>query len=248
VTLKPELQRAIRRHFPSLWLRHAYHRYLTAEYGEPEIHLLPQVVDPSRHAVDVGVYEGIYSRRLAQLCLGVIGFEAHPASAAFCKAALGASAVIHNCALSDQAGAVTLRVPDVGAEWAPSLSTIAPANHLGGVGSRTIQVQAARLDDLPLPPVGFVKIDVEGHEEAVLRGAAETIARNRPALLIEIEERHNPGGLGRLFERFGADGYKVKCVVDGRLSDPPPFEDIVARAPADPDYVNNFFFLPETRC
>ena len=113
--MKAELHGLIQRRFPSLWQWYAYRRYLTAAYGEPEIRFLSQVVNSNRHAIDVGVFEGIYSRRLTQLCRGVIGFEANPASAAFCQAALGRSAVIHNCALSDRAGVVTLRLPELAA-------------------------------------------------------------------------------------------------------------------------------------
>ena len=39
--------------------------------------------------------------------------------------------------------------------------------------------------------VGFIKIDVEGHEHAVLEGATKTIKRNMPNLLVEMEEKHN---------------------------------------------------------
>ena len=105
-------------------------------------------------------------------------------------------------------------------------------------------VQTARLDDYQLPPVGFIKIDVEGHEEAVLRGAAQTIARNRPVLMIEIEERHNPGALGRLFERFGADRYRVQCAIDGALADSPPLARLMTQTRDDPSYISNFFFVP----
>ncbi|HUZ11388.1 MAG TPA: FkbM family methyltransferase [Caulobacteraceae bacterium] len=88
-----------------------------------------------------------------------------------------------------------------------ALATIAPSNRLGGRASREISVPVARLDDFQLPPIGFIKIDVEGHEEAVLQGARETIGRNRPALMIEIEERHNRGAIERVFDHFRSDGY-----------------------------------------
>ena len=37
-------------------------------------------------------------------------------------------------------------------------------------------------------PVGFIKIDVEGYELDVLRGASSTIRRHRPTLLIETAD------------------------------------------------------------
>lgn len=65
-----------------------------------------------------------------------------------------------------------------------------------------------RLGDYGLENVSFIKIDVEGHEEAVLAGALETIRANSPTLLIECEERHNPGGLARINETLSGLGYE----------------------------------------
>ncbi len=53
-----------------------------------------------------------------------------------------------------------------------------------------------------------------------------------------------PGGLGRILERFAAYDYKVRCGSKRRLVDPPPLEWLVAQSPADPCYINNYFFLP----
>jgi hypothetical protein len=46
-------------------------------------------------------------------------------------------------------------------------------------------VQVTRLDLLGLPAPDLMKIDVEGHEADVLRGAQQTIRQNRPMIIFE---------------------------------------------------------------
>jgi FkbM family methyltransferase len=41
-----------------------------------------------------------------------------------------------------------------------------------------------------IAPVRFIKVDVEGFEPAVIEGAVATIDRDRPTLLLEIEDKH----------------------------------------------------------
>jgi len=53
-------------------------------------------------------------------------------------------------------------------------------------------VQLIRIDDLDVKDVRFIKVDVEGHELNVLRGAEQTVQRERPRLLVEVEERIQP--------------------------------------------------------
>ena len=48
------------------------------------------------------------------------------------------------------------------------------------------RVQAITIDSLNLSSCGLIKLDVEGAEPLALDGAAETIARCRPALVVEI--------------------------------------------------------------
>jgi FkbM family methyltransferase len=70
--------------------------------------------------------------------------------------------------------------------WGLSHIAAVPGNYghamLGQLGT---VVRTARLDTLLLENVTLLKIDVEGHEPEVLRGAAETIARCKPRILIE---------------------------------------------------------------
>lgn len=56
-----------------------------------------------------------------------------------------------------------------------------------------VVVATQRLDDYRLNDVTLIKVDVEGHQAAVLAGAALTIERCRPALLIEGSADIPPG-------------------------------------------------------
>lgn len=68
------------------------------------------------------------------------------------------------------------------------LSPLVPKNEgsTGLVGGTGEYVDLITLDSLNLENVGFIKIDTEWMENAVLDGAKQTIERNKPAIVIEI--------------------------------------------------------------
>lgn len=57
---------------------------------------------------------------------------------------------------------------------------------------RSYDVEVVRIDDLGVAP-SIVKIDAEGAEDAILLGAAATLARSRPYLLLENNPTSLPG-------------------------------------------------------
>lgn len=69
-------------------------------------------------------------------------------------------------------------------EQDPAYSGLRLRNDVGAVPT-VIDVPMVRLDDLVHVPPRFVKIDVEGGEEGVLRGAQDTLARYRPTVAFE---------------------------------------------------------------
>lgn len=79
-----------------------------------------------------------------------------------------------------------------------------------------VAVPGVTLDDLwegvGRPRVSFIKIDVEGAEGDVLRGAGGMIGATRPQLIVEVHDRERVGWLSALLP-----GYE-SVVVPGFIS------------------------------
>jgi FkbM family methyltransferase len=230
-------------HFPGLMT--AYWSLKTAY--EPELRYVSGLCEPGKIIVDVGAHVGTYTTACwphAKICYA---FEPHPAYAKRLKglfSKLQDRVSVQEIALSDKTGDAVFRSPSAD----PARSTIAPENRLSEFSEvDATYAEVRRLDDYKLSPVGFIKIDVEGHEEAVVSGASETIARDRPNLMIEIEERHNPGGLHRLSSTLRAWGYEGWFLRGGQFRQLSEFFSQIGES-TDKDvgsnklYINNFVF------
>lgn len=72
------------------------------------------------------------------------------------------------------------------------------------------------LDSFDLVEVGFLNIDAEGHELAVLHGAYETITTSRPVVFVESEARHAAGAPANVIELMRErHGYRRAAFVRG---------------------------------
>jgi FkbM family methyltransferase len=188
--------------------------------GDAALRALEVLVRPGTVAVDVGANWGFFAYHLARL-VGprgrVYAIEPDPRHLASLRAIQRRRPhlAIHPVGLSDRAGAAELHVPVVAGRRVDALASLAVPRERAGVAHERVRVELARLDDL-LPAttqVAFVKCDVEGHELAVLRGADGILRRHRPALLVEIEQRHQEGDIHRTFEHLaglGYEGYQVR--------------------------------------
>lgn len=219
---------------------------------EAEDRILPWVCDRQKISVDVGGAVGAYSMRLLLYSSRVVVFEPNPQAAKNLRKLFLRTRILtlEEVALSDDSGVITLRIP----ADRPMRSTIEQTNNLQESSVVEHLVKRKRLDDYHLGPVGFIKIDVEGHECAVLEGAKCTIERERPNLLIEIEDRHNPGSFKRTTAFLDAAEYAGYFLLGEELTniqsfDPEKHQD--SRNLVDGHrrgtYINNFLFVPKER-
>src|SRR5208337_5665209 len=126
-----------------------------------------------------------YAYFLRRLAHRVFCFEPLPAAAEFLTAAFSHSpnVSVHSIALSDRDGEVTLWVPTDEKTRLLNSSTISTLNPVRDATWEAVPVPARRLDSIVASNVGFIKIDVEGHESAVLAGAERLLRTSRPNLV-----------------------------------------------------------------
>jgi FkbM family methyltransferase len=224
---------------------------------EQELRVIPFLCDKTKTSIDIGASEGIYTFHMIDASRDCWAFEPRPVQLFDMREMikyLSLPVRIEAVALSDTQGEARLRIleKDLGR------STIEQHNALedpDGSGTIEITVPTRRLDDYELDAVGFVKIDVEGHELSVLRGGCETIRRCRPIILIEIEERHKPNAIHDVSEFLGGFGYEGYFILDRNLVSMDYFDRSKHQDSRNIGgwrtnwkksgiYVNNFFFVP----
>ena len=184
-----------------------FYRGVAAAYrlrAERRLLLLDELVPRNSTVVDVGAWWGPWTYWLANRAASVWSFEPNPEMASFLTRVASPNVRVEAVALSNRSGTGTLFAPeDVGHDALAALSTRNLAN-----GVRSIEVPLRRLDDYRLEEVQFMKIDVEGHELEVLKGAEETIARCGATILVEIDQVLHNQPIQRIFDWLLARGYE----------------------------------------
>jgi FkbM family methyltransferase len=194
------------------WLARSAWRKRTAE-GDLSLRVIEELVSDGDTVVDIGAGWGLYSWVLAGM-VGTRGrvhaFEPNPL---YREPLAGMrrrrrQLTVHQLGLSDRDGGGELYVPVVDGANIDPLGSLALAPAQPTLNHRKVEVPIARLDSvLDGEPVTFIKCDVEGHEFAVLRGAEAVVMASRPALLVEIEQRHQETDIHATFEHLIELGY-----------------------------------------
>ncbi|HEY3911458.1 MAG TPA: FkbM family methyltransferase [Stellaceae bacterium] len=222
-----------------------YTAYKEWRWGDPHVRSLKRLCDARRASIDVGANCGAYTYFLSKYSAHCYAFEPNPLLATQLRKRFP-SAEVWAAAASDRAGAAVLRTPLEGEAPNFGRSTVEPAsiNRLEGAFTavEAMAVETVRLDDVVRRSVGIIKIDVEGHELAVLNGCSEILARDRPNLIVELEERHHPGIVGAAFDRLHGLGYSGYFFFDGAVMSTRDFNISVHQNGNGGAYAWNFIF------
>lgn len=239
---------------PSLWLKLRGDLRRVTDRNEAEVALLRFLVPPHRCAVDVGANNGIYTHELLSITDRVVAVEPNPVYVDELRRLFGSRIRLIATALSDAEGTAELALPVIRGGRA-SLGTIEKQNPLNTADVQRVVVPMKKLDDLLLDDVGFIKIDVEGHEESVVAGGEALIRRCRPTLLIEAEDRHRPHAVKGLATRLDRLGYAGFFLDNGALKSITTFDPAIHQPESaaaelwkgntvSVPYYNNFIFIP----
>lgn len=221
--------RSAQTHFPGIrTAKFSAYNWATRNLGwrvEPEFKLLDAIA-PCKLAIDIGANWGqsIYALKRHARPHKTVSFEPNPNLAARLESKFSDDPTvrIEPYALGDIAGEFELFLPAYrGFEYdgLASLDFESAAlwlnpDRLAGFDPSLLvvhrhRIEARTLDSYQLAP-DVIKIDVQGHEEAVVRGGFKTIARHDPILIVEDP---TPGLIALLqsieIKHFG--------LVDGRL-------------------------------
>jgi FkbM family methyltransferase len=219
-------------------------RFGRANYEE-EMNLLDLLCQPHTLSIDVGAKVGMYTYRIVKYSKAVWAFEPIPELANLLRKQFGRQVHVEGVALSDQSRRATLRIPFTSKRMPRyGLSTIEPANTLNSprlATVREVDVDVRRLDDFQIANIGFMKIDVEGHELAVVKGARESLRRCHPTLLIEANDQYHPGAVLELMVYLEGLDYEGHFIHDGVLS---PIRSVTAHF--HDKGIENFVFIPNS--
>jgi FkbM family methyltransferase len=175
-------------------------------------------INKGDRVIDIGAHIGDHAIAYARKAGLVYAFEPNPLSFECLSHNLAAHkdrVFLYEVALGDKTG----KVPLSGNNGQPGGGYI-------GTHMKVADVEMRRLDDFKIKP-NFIKIDVEGYEPNVLRGAEATITANRPVMVIEVNFgalRRQGNVPGDIFHWLEAHDYSYSIIQENCGSTSPMYD------------------------
>ena len=211
--------------------------------SEVEIRLAHKLSKPGTLSLDVGANAGAYSYFMWRAGATVHAFEPIPELGDKLASRYGNKINLHRLGISDHTGAAEIKAPLINGQPAYGLASVEQE----WPSEQSIQhsIQLKTIDSFDFSNLGVLKIDIEGHENAALRGASNTLQTSRPFVVIEAEERHRPGAVQDVWGQLKTHDYCGGFIQNRRFQDISTFT--VAKHQhqfGSPEYVFNFVFYP----
>lgn len=225
-----------------------------------ELRYLVKNIKEGDFALDVGAHKGGYLHWIRKGVGNggqVVAFEPQPSLYEYLSDMITAyrysNVTLHHAGLSSEEGSLDLYIPKAEGLTSPGATFEKRADDSRG---HYVTVPVLQLDKLlkdRTQPVNFIKMDVEGHELEVFKGAADLLAKDRPKLIFECENRHLNGlKVEDVFDYLTGLGYEGYFFLNGKLVPLSEFKaDVHQRTHADKEivnkkfYANNFVFEPK---
>lgn len=218
--------------------------YLLRDAVEPELDYLQKFVGKGDIFIDVGANIGLFTLKAAPQAGHVVAVEPGAEACAQLDANLALNrfdnVTVVRKALSDRAGRAALFHNPLGHD-PQAFSLVSDGSDAGSEQVELVTLDSV-VEEIGLPRVDCIKIDVEGAEAAVIAGAGATLAAHHPTVIFEMNcpTLVKAGGdtaaawnalaaMGYGFFRIGEDG-----VLRPLASRPADFMNVVARHPASP--------------
>ena len=217
VTLKKGVVRTIngmKIRFPARWSR-----YYPADYENENYLFLQKTVKPGWHLIDIGAHFGLFSTCASQLTGPkgkIICFEPTPVTFSILKKTLA----LNHCdnvtpiqaAVSDKEGTATFYMGEMDGCNSNSLID----NNMGGGGKSGYEIKTVTIDGIvsenAMSP-DLIKVDAEGAELEVLKGAIKTLEKYKPIVIIGLHPfsfTDKPATLGAIWDLVISIGYKIR--------------------------------------
>ena len=228
-----------------------YYRYRSYNYmthKNIEMGLLKFLCSSSKASIDIGANLGMFTYYMARYSPMVYAFEPNPYPYRILQHIIDKNVKLEQAAITDTSCEVELTVWRSSKGWTSNgaaLNSKLEAN----VEHTIVNVPGHRLDDMDLGEIGFIKIDTEGHEMAVINGALKTIETHRPNLFVEDEyfrRQEKESEVFNILKEFNYDGF---FLMDGVLTNiskftPEKLQDKAVCENLNSRYIKDFIFLP----
>ncbi|MBP2293693.1 FkbM family methyltransferase [Azospirillum rugosum] len=199
--------------------------FVLRDWSEPELRELQQFVRPGAVFIDAGANIGLYTLKAARLAGPegtVVAVEPGRTAADRLAAnvALNRFAKVHlvRKALSDRNGTAVLHHVVAGGDL-QAFSLLGDSATREGEEVATVTLDSL-VEELKLPRIDCIKMDVEGAEPMVVEGARRSLERWHPTILFEVNSAilHRRGErTDACWDRLEELGYRFWRLQDGRL-------------------------------